>query len=464
MPVLTSRLFAPVDIAALVYFRIAFGAIMLWEVLRYFAHGWIARYWIDPPVHFTYYGFDWVRPWPGVGMHLHWAALGMLAAAVTLGYRYRISAVLFFIGFTYAFLLEQARYLNHFYLICLVSFLLIFIPAHRALSLDVRRTATLRSATAPAWCLWVLRAQIAIAYFFGGVAKLNSDWLRGEPLRAWLADRTDVPLAGQWFTEEWMVQIANWGSLLFDLLVVPLLLWRPTRAAAFVLAVLFNLMNARLFSIGIFPWFMIAATALFFPPSWPRRLLARWWPGAGGGTAPPESHAVPAPRAQRITISLLGVYLAVQLLVPLRHHLYPGNVNWTEEGHRLSWHMKLRNKEAQLEFAVTNPATGEVWIVDPYDTLPAWQAGKMATHPDMILQFSHYLADEFRRHGHSGVEVRAHAVASLNGRRPQRLIDPSVDLAREPRSLRPASWIVPLDPGTVPGEQWTQTSRSWDVP
>ena len=107
---LPNRLFAPVDILSLVYFRIAFGAIMLWEVYRYFDHGWIPRYWITPTVHFTYYGFDWVRPWGGSGMYLHWVALAVLAILIILGLGYRVSATLFFLGFTYAFLLEQASW------------------------------------------------------------------------------------------------------------------------------------------------------------------------------------------------------------------------------------------------------------------------------------------------------------------------------------------------------------------
>lgn len=119
------RLFAPVDTAVLAYFRIAFGLIMLWEVSRYFTNGWITRYWVEPVVNFPYYGFGWVRPLPGMGMELLFAGLGVLAIFIMLGFYYRLSATLFFLGFTYSFLLEQARYLNHFYLIVLLSFLLI---------------------------------------------------------------------------------------------------------------------------------------------------------------------------------------------------------------------------------------------------------------------------------------------------------------------------------------------------
>ena len=39
-------LFKPKDIVSLVIFRVAFGMIMFWEVLRYFEHDWIKKYWI----------------------------------------------------------------------------------------------------------------------------------------------------------------------------------------------------------------------------------------------------------------------------------------------------------------------------------------------------------------------------------------------------------------------------------
>src|SRR5687767_11157820 len=176
---LCSALFKPVDISFLVYFRIAFGAIMLWEVYRFFTSDWITRYYVEPAIHFTYYGFSWVKPWPGRGMYVHFFVLAVAATCIIIGFCYRTAAAVFFLGFTYVFLLDQARYLNHFYLICLISFLLVFLPANRAVSLDALLSRKIRSDTVPAWALWVLRAQVGIAYFFGGIAKLNSDWLRG---------------------------------------------------------------------------------------------------------------------------------------------------------------------------------------------------------------------------------------------------------------------------------------------
>lgn len=446
-PLLVRRLFAPVDLAPLVYFRMVFGAVMLWEVTRYFRYGWIERYYIEPIFHFTYYGFGWVHPWPGIGMYLHFGALGVLAVCIGLGLWYRASAVLFFLDFTYVFLLEQANYLNHFYLIALVSFLMIFLPAHRACSLDVRRRPALCARTAPAWTLWLLRAQLGIAYFYGGLAKLNPDWLRGEPMRMWLADRTGFPLIGRWFEEAWAPYVFSYGGLLFDLLVVPLLFWRRTRPLAVAALLAFHLTNAGLFNIGIFPWFMLAATPIFFPPETLSALLRRLQAAPPRPSAPPTR---PDSRTQRLVLLLLGVYLGLQLLVPLRHLLYPGNVSWTEEGHNFSWHMKLRSKSGVTHFFVTEPGLGQTWEVWPEEFLSPRQERKMATRPDLMLQFAHYLADRYAAWGSPDLEVRVEAYVALNGRPYRPLIDPDVDLAAQPRSLAPAPWILPLDEALPP--------------
>ena len=447
LKLLRRRFFAPVDISSLVFFRIAFGAIMLWEVMRYFVNGWIRSFYIEPTFYFKYRGFSWIQPLPGDLMYLLFYLLGVLAICIMVGFSYRISAALFFIGFTYVFLLDQARYLNHFYLISLISFLLIFVPAHRAFSFDVRRRPERQSETAPAWTLWLLRAQLAIVYFYGGLAKLNSDWLRGEPLRMWLAKRADLPVFGSLLVEEWTVYLFAYGGLFFDLLIVPLLLWRRTRLVAFLWAISFHLLNATLFQIGIFPWFALAATLLFFPPDLPRRSLqfirGLFNRQSNVETANSQTAFARQP-SQRITIALFAIYFALQLLLPLRHFLYPGNVNWTEEGHRFSWRMKLREKKAGIRFSAYDPLTGATWEIEPREYLTLAQLREMKTRPDMILQFSHHLAQEMRRQGHENIEIRVLANAALNGRQPQLLIDPTINLAAQEQSLLPSLWIVPL--------------------
>jgi vitamin K-dependent gamma-carboxylase-like protein len=435
-----SALFAPVDISFLVFFRVAFGAVMAWEVLRYFRYGWIASFYIEPRMLFTYYGFDWVRPWAGSGMYVHFAVLGLLAVSILVGYRTRIAAVLFFLGFTYVFLLDVTRYLNHFYLISLLSFLLIFLPAERAFSVDARLNPRLRADTVPAWTLWLLRAQIGIAYIYGGVAKLSPDWLRGEPMRMWLAHRMDFPLIGQFFDREWMVYGFVIGGIVLDLCVVPFLLWPRTRIYAFVAAAAFHLLNARLFDIGVFPWFMLAATLVFFPPDLVRRMVNRLTKPAKRVATRHDPEAVPS----NLVLVLLAAWIVVQVLVPLRHLLYPGDVLWTEEGHRFSWRMKLRDKDGDARFLITDPASGREWAVNPRAYLGSRQRDRLAGDPDMILQFSHFLAEEKRKQGFPNVQVHALVMATVNGRGPQLLINPAVDLAKERRTLGHARWIMPL--------------------
>ncbi len=226
---LQSRAFAPIDIASLVFFRIAFGLLMAWEVCRYFRNGWIYFFWLEPRILFKYYGFSWVHPWPGHWLYVHWATLGIFGLFVAAGFLYRVSASLMFLSYAYFFLLDETRYVNQTYLIFLFCFLLVLVPANRTLSVDAWLRPSLRSQSAPAWSPWLLRFQIGVVYFFAGLVKLSPDWLRGEPMRYQLSHATNAPIVSRLFREEWAVYAVSYGGLLFDLFVVPLLLWRRTR-------------------------------------------------------------------------------------------------------------------------------------------------------------------------------------------------------------------------------------------
>lgn len=434
------------DIASLAVFRIMFGLMMLWEVRRYTSKDWIARFYLEPEFLFSYYGFDWLQPWPGNGMLFHFTLLGCLAVLITLGLFYRVAIVLFFFGFTYVLLLDQARYLNHFYLVSLVAFLMCFAPASRAWSLDAMYARKSRP-WVPTWTVWLLLAQFEIMYIFAGLVKINGDWLRLEPLRSWLQSRADTPLIGPLFQYDWVIAVASYGTIALHVVGAPLLLWKKTRIYVFALYVLFHLANHALFSIGIFPWIAIAGTLLFFGPDWPRRV---WRMMAGRTSTPPASTPPPVPTQRPLVrVAVLGFVLgwvALQIAVPLRHVLYPGNVSWTEQGHRFAWQMKLRQKRGEALFEITAPATGEVWTVKPDDYLSDRQLRYMAGRPDMILQFAHHLERIWiDRYGVADPQVRAMVMASLNGREPSLLVDPSRDLSEVHRSLLPADWILPLD-------------------
>jgi hypothetical protein len=348
----------PVDTSSIAVFRILFGAIMIWEVTRYFEYDRIGRYYIEPAFFFPYEFFPFISPLPGPLMYWVFFALGIFALGVTVGFFYRASAILFCLTYTYVFLIDKTYYNNHYYLIILLSFLLIMVDADRWAALDRWHNPKLHIEQAPFWHLFILRAQIFVVYFFGGVAKLNPDWLAGQPIGAWLNNRAHYPVLGPFFATDWAGLVFGYGGLLFDLSIGFLLIWRPTRFLAFLSILYFNLMNAWLFSIGIFPYLMIATTILFVEPDWPRRMLRLPWQAG-----PPFEPRRMIPYRSWV-IGFVTLYLALQILIPLRHILYPGEVNWTEEGHRFSWHMKLRSKSGRIAFTMIDPRTNQTWPVD----------------------------------------------------------------------------------------------------
>lgn len=433
---LRDKLFAPVAIAPLVWFRVAFGLVLHWEAWRYFYRGTIAADYLDPSFRFTYYGFEWLKPWPGDGMYWHFFALGALALFIAAGFLYRLSTTLFFLGFAYVFLLDETHYLNHFYLVSLLSFLLIFVPAHRACSLDARIWPKIRTRWAPLWSLWLLRGQVIIVYFYAAVAKMNPDWLfRGEPLRTWFAAKTYFPLVGPYIPQGTAAHAAAIGGFLIDLLAVPLiLLSRRARPFAFAALFGFHLMNSILFRIGIFPWLMIAVMFTLFPLPFGWKLP--------GETAPPSEPAPPVPRHASVVIAFLAVYMAIQVLVPLRHWLYPGDVAWTREGHRFAWRMMLVGTVTIPQFRVRDPATLEERDIQLSQYLTPRQITTIGRQPDMILQFAKHLARLAAQQGTPDLEVYAQTLISVNGRPMRLLVNPNIDLVKKPRDLLPARWIV----------------------
>ncbi len=121
----------------------------------------------------------------------------------------------------------------------------------------------------PAWTVWVLRAQLGLVYFYGGVAKLNADWLlHAEPLRIWLAARGTCRCIGPLLAEHgWVAYAFSWAGAAFDLSIVPFLALAADAARSRTRSwSSFHLLTSVLFPIGIFPWLMIGLTPIFFDP------------------------------------------------------------------------------------------------------------------------------------------------------------------------------------------------------
>lgn len=445
---LLDRALRPVDSASLAVFRFFFGVICFWEVTRYFRNGWISRYWEEPAFHFHYVGWGWVEPLPAPGMQILWGVLGIAAVGIALGALYRVCAIVFALGFGYSFLLDAAQYLNHFYFIELLAILMAVVPAHRRWSVDAKMRGWDATRPIPSWALWLIRFQIAVLYVGGGIAKLEPDWLRGEPLGTWLARHTDFFLVGGLFDHPWAGVIAAWAGMFLDLGIVFAIWWRPTRLLALNVAVLFHFLNSQMYTIGVFPFLALAGLTIWCPPDWPQQLLAdlqgrRREPDAEVGKAEPSGVR---PRFARVWIGLAAVYVAAQVLIPLRHVVMPGRASWNEAGHTFSWRMKLRDKEGDAMFRIVNPTTGAATVVSPLEEIDAWQYSDLTSRPELLRQYADHLADINTR---DGVRPRVYALTqvSLNGRPPQPMIDPQVDLAAQDAVLGTPTWVTPMPKG-----------------
>ena len=440
----------PVSSASGATFRIIFGLIGIAAVVRFAAKGWISELYIEPANHFSYYGFGWVHAWPGWGMYLHFALLGLAGLGVALGYRYQLSIIAFFLLFTYVELIDKTTYLNHYYLVSLLAGLMVFLPLSRSWSLDAwRGRPGVSRPMIPRGALWLLRSQVGLVYVFAGIAKLNADWLLdAQPLTIWLYNGSEMPIIGLFMREAWLPFVLSWAGAVFDLTIVGWLLWGRSRPYAYAVLVIFHVATAVLFpAIGMFPWIMIGAALIFFEPDWPLRLVRRLKGGIGQPPGFPHSSPRLAPtNGLSWTVKgffiLAALFLAAQVFVPLRHLAYPGNVRWTEEGYRFSWRVLVTEKTGLARFRVSSPGSNQTWLVHPSEYLTPLQTERMAYQPDIILATAHMIRDDFIRRGHQAVAVHADAYVAYNGRPSARLIDPKVDLARINAGIVPKSWLL----------------------
>ncbi len=342
---------------------------------------------------------------------------------VAAGFLYRIMSAVLFLGYLSLLLMEATQYVNHLYLYVLISFWLMLLPLHRNGSLDAKIYPEYRSNHLPLWVLHLFQFQIAVVYFYAGVAKLHPDWISGR--------MTNLFLVTRGINHEILPHLMAWGGLAFDLCIIPLLLWRKTRIPAFAIAIVFHLTNVAMFGLGSFPWFALLACTLYMRPEWPRKfpfLKNIFGPGNY------------ASRTSRITPVFLSLYVILQAIIPLRNHLYPHDAGWSEEGHNYSWRMKTRIKRGIVRFTVINLDSGYTWRIDPSKFMTETQLKDLGGNPEFILQFAHFLRDSFKKKGME-VAVYANARASLNAYPYETLIDSTTDLAREESGILPYAWI-----------------------
>ena len=435
-----------VHIAPLVVFRLVFGFVMFFSVLRFAINGWIYQQYIEPTFHFTYLGFSWVKPSGETGMYLVFALMAICFLCVAIGLFYRVASISAFVLFTYVELLDKANYLNHYYFVSLVCFLLIFVPAHRYFSLDVFRKPSLKLTHVPLWTIGVFKLQLGFVYFFAGVAKLNYEWLiNANPLKIWLPSQSHLPIVGGLLSKTWVAYFASWFGAIYDLTVPFLLATKKYRPIAYFFVIAFHVSTSALFQIGVFPFVMIGATLIFFSEEFHIRVLNSLKKGFGFKPIKTATENTFTYKTKKLTTVFLLVFFVVQAVLPFRYALYPGQLFWNEEGYRFSWRVMLMEKAGYTSFRVVDKATNRSWEAKNYEYLTPNQEKMMSTQPDMILEYAHYLENKAKEQGVKTPEVYVDAFVSLNGQPSQRFIDPETNLAAQTPSLKHKNWILPFD-------------------
>jgi len=432
----------PVDNSPLVLFRIIFGSLLFYHCLSFMLSGKMDENFIQPPFTFTYIGFEFLQPLPGNGMYGYFGLMCLFALMILTGAFYRIAMPGFSIMWTLVYLGQKSNYNNHYYLMLILCWLMCLMPANRDVSLDAKRVPALKSAKCPKWVILAFIVQTAIVYFYAGISKINADWLSGKFIAIQFSRLSHHHWFGEIYGNKVFQLFICYSGLFFDLFIVPLLLWKRTRYFAFTAFCLFHLFNSYSFRIGIFPYLSIATAVFFLDSRITNRLIFR-------KTVHPVQQNDPAVHSlsirRKALLVLLCAHFILQMLLPVRSSLYPGNVFWTEEGYRMSWKMMLRAKYGWIHFKVVDEK-GSTSVINPADHFNKYHVSWIAICPDIVWQYAQRIKRDFAKNGNPGVKVYAIDSVVLNNAPPRLLIDTTVDLASVKWShSRHSAWILPFE-------------------
>ena len=434
--------------APLAVLRIFFGLLMFISIIRFWALGWIDKLYIQPIFFFSYHGFEWIKPL-GSLTYLLFFICGISALFVAVGLRYKWAIITFFLSFTYIELMDKTTYLNHYYFVSVLSFLLIFLPAGNYFSWDTLKKPRKLFLQIPQWNIDAIKLLLCIVYLYAGLAKLNSEWLfQGMPLKIWLPTKDYLPMIGFLFRYDWMIYLFAWGGALYDLIIPFLLLNRKTRGFGFMMVVFFHLLTAILFPIGMFPYLMIFSALIFFNYQFHQKIIDRLLEILNIKNRkihPIQDTSFRHSLINTAKIIILALFFLIQIGLPLRYVLYPGNLFWTEEGYRWSWRVMLMEKAGLAQFKIVDNASGSWFYVNNEDFLTSFQEKQMATQPDFILQYAHFLNEHFSQQGMKNLGIFVDCFVALNGRKSTRYIDPKFDLTKGYESFAHKSWILPFN-------------------
>ena len=434
---LNNWLFKHIDNSALIVFRIIFGLLCFLESVGANFTGWVKHTLVDPDFTFNFIGFEFLQPLPGNGMYYYYAIMGIFGLLIMVGYKYRFSMFAFTIMWSATYLMQKSSYNNHYYLLMLLSGIMVFLPAHKYASVDVKLNPEIKSYSMPKWCRWVIIIQLFIVYTYASVAKFYPDWLDTSVIKMMMEGKKHYVFVGDFLQQKWLHFALAYGGILFDGLIVPLLLFKPTRKYAFIVSIFFHVFNSFIFQIGIFPYLALAFSLFFFPAEKIQKLFLK-------KKTCYTAEEIVIPKLKTLLIIGFSIYFIIQIGLPLRHHFIEDNVLRTEEGHRLSWRMMLRIKSGQTSYWIENKDSRKRTHIDLNKYLSTKQKRSVSTKPDVMWQFAQRLKQDFKNKGQD-VAVYINCKVSINGKPYKTLINPDIDIANvEWDVFNHSNWILPL--------------------
>jgi vitamin K-dependent gamma-carboxylase len=413
------QLFKPIDNAPLIIFRIFFGLLLAIESFGAIATGWVKRVFIDPAFTFSHIGMEWLQPLPGNGMYYYYVLMGIFGIFIMIGFRYRLSLVVFIVLWSGVYFMQKSSYNNHYYLLILISIMMLFLPAEKYASLDAKKNPEIQSLSMPQWCSWVMIAQVFIMYFFASIAKFYSGWLDGT-FPSLLFSNNPFPSIEPILNHPNFHLFIAYSGIIFDLLIIPLFLYKKTRTIAFFSALFFHIFNAVFLQIGIFPFFALTFIVFCYPPTFIRSMF--FW------RKPKLAFNAISYDTKSTLIWFFIPYFIIQLGLPVRHWVIPHDVLWTEEGHRLSWRMMLRARSGATQFRIIDRETNTLVPYDYRKGLTQKQHNFLASHPDGIWQMAQIIKKEFAAKNQD-IAIYVDSQVAINGGNYHTFIDPNVDFA-----------------------------------
>ncbi len=383
-------LFKHIDNSGLVVFRIIFGLLCFLEAAGAVFTGWVKRTLVEPDFTFTFIGFEWLQPLPGNWMYAYYIVMSLFGLLVMLGYKYRFSMLMYALKWTAVYLMQKTSYNNHYYFLMLLCYIMVFMPANRYASLDVKLNPNLKQISMPSWCKWFFVLQLFILYTYASIAKLYPDWLDGSVITLLMKGKAHYPIIGDLLQNKTLHYFIAYGGILYDGLIIPLLLYKPTSKYAFFASIFFHLFNSIVFQVGIFPYLALAFSLFFFSPKTVRNIFLKKKPLY-------NSEEVIVPKTAPILLMVFSIYFTVQIALPLRHHFIKDNVLWTDEAHKMSWRMMLRSRSGYAIYSVVDKETNKKTYINLDDYVSKKQTSLVSAKPDAMRHFAQYLKKEFAK-------------------------------------------------------------------